>query len=77
MTAPTIATVETTGEPELPAIPQAPRRKTTDTLCGVCIGHRQIWCPGCSGFAGCLTCRFTYRVACPRCAGGKLEPILW
>lgn len=47
------------------------------SLCGVCTGARDIWCPVCCGFEGCLFCRETRRVACPECAGGALEPIAW
>jgi hypothetical protein len=43
--------------------------------CGCCFGHRSIWCPPCYGFFGCDTCQGTFRVPCPECAGGTLEPI--
>lgn len=43
--------------------------------CGLCISHRSIWCPNCSGFEGCATCKHTTEVPCPLCAGGTLEPI--
>lgn len=45
--------------------------------CEVCAGHRSIWCPDCFGFEGCRTCRRTYKMPCPACAGGTLEPIRW
>ncbi|MFD6365116.1 hypothetical protein ACFWFX_35550, partial [Streptomyces roseolus] len=47
------------------------------TICGICAGKRRIYCPDCCGFKGCKTCRMTYMVRCPACAGGKLEPIQW
>lgn len=47
------------------------------TVCGVCFGHRQIYCPDCCGFRGCTECRYTYMVPCPECAGGDKEPIQW
>lgn len=47
------------------------------TVCGVCFGQRQIYCPDCCGFRGCTECRFTYMVPCPECAGGDKEPIQW
>lgn len=48
-----------------------------DRLCGTCAGWRQIWCPGCCGFAGCAQCAYNYKVPCPSCAGGDAEPIRW
>lgn len=47
------------------------------TYCGCCAGRGVIWCPDCCGFRGCHTCRRTYRVPCPVCAGGKRDPIRW
>lgn len=45
--------------------------------CGFCIATRRIWCPGCCGFEGCDTCGNTFKVPCPACSGGALEPIRW
>lgn len=50
---------------------------TVTSYCGCCAGRGAIWCPDCCGFRGCRTCRHTYRVPCPVCAGGKRDPIRW
>ena len=50
---------------------------TAMTYCGLCIGHRQVWCPLCFGFDGCAACRNTGKVPCPDCAGGRLYPPCW
>lgn len=47
------------------------------TICGVCFGHREVWCPDCGGFEGCSTCGFSEKVRCPECAGGKLDGYHW
>jgi hypothetical protein len=43
-------------------------------VCGTYAGWRHIWCPHCCGFAGCA---YVYKVPCPTCAGGSVEPIRW
>jgi hypothetical protein len=50
---------------------------TEGDLCGVCFGHRAIWCDGCCGFDGCALCKFTFKRPCPICVGGNAEPIKW
>lgn len=46
-------------------------------VCGTCAGWRQVWCPGCCGFAGCPRCAYLNKVPCPACSGGTLERIRW
>ncbi|QEV70255.1 hypothetical protein CP983_28845 [Streptomyces chartreusis] len=45
--------------------------------CGMCAGHREIWCPICFGFEGCWSCKHRCKVPCPLCAGGRLMPLPW
>jgi hypothetical protein len=47
------------------------------TICGVCYGHREVWCPDCAGFDGCPTCAFRLKVPCSECAHGKLDGFQW
>jgi hypothetical protein len=47
------------------------------TYCGMCAGHREIWCDGCCGFAGCERCGWTLKRPCPTCVGGDAERIYW
>jgi hypothetical protein len=41
------------------------------TICGMCFGHRELWCPLCGGLDGCETCNERLKVPCPECAGGN------
>lgn len=56
---------------------QAALRAGHSEICGLCAGHREVWCPECFGFDGCYPCRHTRRVRCPECAGGQLYPLRW
>lgn len=47
------------------------------TVCGICYGHRLVWCPVCWGFGGCRTCYKQGQVPCPDCAGGHMLPRAW
>lgn len=40
-------------------------------ICGMCFGHRELWCPHCGGLEGCSTCGPRLKVQCPECAGGN------
>lgn len=46
-------------------------------ICGLCAGHRTVWCPDCAGFEGCVTCGRRMTVRCPECAGGRLDGYRW
>lgn len=39
--------------------------------CGYCAGWGKVNCPGCGGFAGCVTCESTAKVACMVCSSGR------
>lgn len=41
------------------------------TICGMCFGHGELWCPDCAGFDGCSTCGYREKVRCPECADGS------
>lgn len=79
-----------TQAPERPKKPRAGRRPydpgppaflqwldSISDVCAACIGHTVVWCPSCAGFGGCPVCRYTEKVPCPECAGGKLDGWRW
>lgn len=57
--------------------PEAPPATSAQWYCGGCAGWREVWCPDCCGFSGCLTCHHTFKLPCPEYAGGNQELIRW